>query len=579
MRFGVDLLRQLARQSAPVNSRGSLAYNTSGSTLGTVISFANFIDDFAGSSSSPIARQFGSPVYRPNLFRHSYFFQDDWRLASTFTLNLGLRYENFGQPANIFQYPAVTFDPALFAVPNKINTDNNNFGPSIGFAWNPRPDSGFFANRFWSLLHGNGKMVIRGGFQTTYDTFFNNLLSNMAAANPNNVSNVSVVSSVTTAQPRGLSGLSARFAALSAAPLNPLTSSSSQFAADIRNPYTDRWSLGIQRELPGSVIMDLAYVGAVGRKLFSNWEANPFQPNATKTALGTRLNPAIGGRNFRDSSNTSNYNALQVEVRRNLKATAFGGIQFDSSYTWSRNMDTVSEVFATNSNPATLSSAQRNRLQGDGRIDYGPSDNDRRHRWVTTVLWDIRGPKNGLAGQILGGWTLGYIIPIQSGTPYHVTNGSDRDFDGATADLPDVGNWNAPIDSRGKPVSTTVCATGLQNIDTGACVTANDVRYIAVVTTNGGLFFSEPNSQTLRRNALWTTGQVLANMEILKKISISERLKLEYRAEIFNFTNTQNFNFVPSGTSVFTTAPGTFLDFSQGSTGNRTMRMGLKVIF
>lgn len=573
VRFGGDFLRQLARQSAPVNSRGSLAYNPS--TIGgvTVLGFTNFIDDFAGSSTNPISRQFGSPVYRPNLFRQSYFVQDSWKLTPTFTLNMGLRYENFGQPANFFTFPAVTFDPAQFVVPNKISADKNNFGPSFGFAWNPNPD-GWFANSFWSMFHGNGKMVIRGGFQTTYDSFFNNMLSNMAAGNPNNVTNLAQVSTVSAGQPRGLSGLSARFPLLTPATLNPLSNTISQYDSKMQNPYTNRWSLGFQRELPKGIVMDVSYVGSASFKLFSNWEANPFNPNATFTGVGTRLNPAIGGRNYRDSSMNSNYNSLQVEARSRGLKTWVGDMQFSSAYTWSRNMDYVSEVFATFSNPATLSSAQRLRLTTNPKVDYGPSDNDRRHRWVTSLVWDIKGPKDGILGHAFGGWTMGYIIPIQSGTPFHVTNGNDRDWDGATADRPDVGNWNAPANSRGRTVAAATCSTGIQNMDSLACVTANDVRWLWI--TN----FSVPNANTARRNNTWTTGQVLTNMEVLKKIRITEGLKLEYRAEIFNLTNTQNFNFVPSGTSVSTTtAAGRFLDYSRGSTGNRSMRMGLKVIF
>src|SRR5438105_4891444 len=114
VRTGVELLRQLARQSAPINSRSIVTYNPSTG----VEAFSNFIDDFSGDQGN-IAKQFGSPVYRPNLFRWSLFVQDAWQLAPTFTLNAGLRYENFGQPANIFTFPAYSGDnPANFTVPN-----------------------------------------------------------------------------------------------------------------------------------------------------------------------------------------------------------------------------------------------------------------------------------------------------------------------------------------------------------------------------------------------------------------------------------------------------------------------------
>jgi hypothetical protein len=102
---------------------------------------------------------------------------------------IGLRYENFGQPANsAFDFPAFAgFDPAQFLVPNKVNPDNNNFEPSVGFAWTPSFKSGPFG-----FLFGEGKTVWRGGYQVSYDTFFNNLLSNIAADTPNSIEDVGI---------------------------------------------------------------------------------------------------------------------------------------------------------------------------------------------------------------------------------------------------------------------------------------------------------------------------------------------------------------------------------------------------
>ena len=103
--------------------------------------FSNFLDDFGGSGGS-LNRQFGSSIYHPDLFRQSYFLQDSWKTTQNLTLNLGLRYENFGTPVNTFAVAAFTnYDPANFAAPHPVQGDNNNFAPSIGFAWNPRGDS------------------------------------------------------------------------------------------------------------------------------------------------------------------------------------------------------------------------------------------------------------------------------------------------------------------------------------------------------------------------------------------------------------------------------------------------------
>ncbi len=93
------------------------------------------------------------------------------------TLTLGLRYENFGQPANVFQFPAFAgFDPAQFLVPNKVNRDDNNFGPAVGLAWSPAFQSGPLRKLF-----GDGKTVWRAGYQVGYDAKFRLILHGLAA--------------------------------------------------------------------------------------------------------------------------------------------------------------------------------------------------------------------------------------------------------------------------------------------------------------------------------------------------------------------------------------------------------------
>src|SRR5437899_1749074 len=104
-RFGGDFLRQLAKQHPPFVERGSFTYSSSTAIAATA--FSNFLDDFGG-TSGVLNRQFGSSIYYPNLFRQSYFFQDSWKVTSNLTLNLGKRYEIFGQPANTFTRPAST---------------------------------------------------------------------------------------------------------------------------------------------------------------------------------------------------------------------------------------------------------------------------------------------------------------------------------------------------------------------------------------------------------------------------------------------------------------------------------------
>src|SRR5581483_11586795 len=242
-RFGGDFLRQIAAQDPPFNFRGSFSYAAS-TGVGAATALANFIDNFGGNGGS-LNKQFGVARYRPNLFRQSYFFQDAWKVRSDLTLNLGLRYENFGTPVNFFTVAAFTnYDPVNFAAPHKVNADNNNFGPTVGFAWNPRGSSG------WQhALFGDGKTVVRGGYQVTYDTWFNNLLSNIAGSSPNTLGG-SIASIQNAANPRGSGNFSDQFAGITATPPTKESAQSSLFDPNIRNPYTYHYSLGVQREAP-----------------------------------------------------------------------------------------------------------------------------------------------------------------------------------------------------------------------------------------------------------------------------------------------------------------------------------------
>jgi outer membrane receptor protein involved in Fe transport len=120
-RYGVEFLRQVITQARGTNDLGSITYtNAVGYSA-----FANFLDDFSGPSGNA-NRTFGAPVLHPNQFHQSYFFQDNWKVTPTLALTLGLRYENFGQPANVLPYPAFSgFDPAQFLTRREVHRDDN----------------------------------------------------------------------------------------------------------------------------------------------------------------------------------------------------------------------------------------------------------------------------------------------------------------------------------------------------------------------------------------------------------------------------------------------------------------------
>ena len=516
---------------------------------------ANFIDNFSGSGGNANIN-FGSPNYDPSLFRQSYFLQDTWKTKPNLTLTLGLRYENFGQPANhAFRFPAFAgFDPAQFLVPNKAERDNNNFGPIVGFAYTPTLRSGPLG---W--FFGDSKSVIRAGYQVTYDTFFNNLLSNIAADSPNNTS------TTTTAPTAGRGSASFFPNALPSTPRapSPLDSQTSVFNPHIRNPYTQRWSLGLQRELPLKLFMDLSYVGSAGRKLFVTEDLNPINP-----ATGARFFPALGIRRYRSSGANSDYHSAQLRVDKRMSR----GLLFTISYTFSKLTDQISEVFATDQTNSSLASVPA--FQGGLRLDHALSDYDRRQRLAISYVWDLPGPKRGALGLVAGGWQISGVTVFQSGAPFTLLNGLDRNGDGvSTPDRPDLGNPNAPHNTRAVVVAASTCSTLLRNPDTLQCVTRNDVYAVQAAAGSGF-----PGPATFGRNTEHSNPVQNFDMSFFKIFRVRENLRLEYRLEAFNVFNHPQFTGIPPR-DVTNTLAGNFINYTQISGGGRNMRMGLKIIF
>lgn len=563
LRFGGDFLRQTAEQAPPFNQRGSFNYAASGTTT----ALANFIDDFGGSNGT-INRQFGNAVYFPNLFRQAYFFEDEYKMTPALTLNLGLRYENFGQPANIFKIPAFTnYSATNFTTPNKVKGDNNNFGPAVGFAWAPQS--------FLGWLGGNSQMVWRGGFQVSYDAQFNNLLSNIAGSSPNTLGGI--ISSPTTG--RGLAGFQGQLANIQATPATAQSPQTNLLDSNLVNPYTERWSLGFERQLARNTSMEISYVGTAAHKLYQTLDVNPI----VNAATGARFQPQVGPRTERCSCSNSNYNAMQFDFHHRYAPTAFGSVLFDASYTWSHYIDDSSEVFATGSTPSSFQSLPQVLGFSPG-IDRGDSDNDRRQRTVFDAVWNLPGPKQGLMGQVLGGWELAPVTQLVTGLPYTLSAGADRNGDGQSGpDRPDIGNALAPLQTRGI-LGTKACPTNLLEPDTGACVTAAQVHWISGAGTLLGL----PNANTVGRNTLRTPFSWFQDLNVLKSVSLTEKAHLEYRVEVFNLFNRENFTDTPVGegiSDVLNTpaqkpgAPIQFLNFGLLAAPGRTMRMGLKLVW
>jgi hypothetical protein len=291
-------------------------------------------------------------------------------------------------------------------------------------------------------------------------------------------------------------------------------------------------------------------------------------------ATGARFDPAVGQRTVRSASANSNYESLQVDLRRDFKPTPLGLLQLEGSYTYAHFLDDASDVFARDSSPSPFESAPQV-LGFSPHIDYGNSDFDRRHTGTLSFLWTPPAPKNGLLSQVLGGWTLSGISHWQTGLPFTVQNGPDRGGYGQpAAERPDISNPNASLNTRA--IISPTCSTRFTNPDgpAGNCVDPTTVHWIEGV--------GAPNARTVGRNTLRAPGYDNLDFAVAKRFRFTEKSGLEYRLDMYNAFNSTNLGFNTSGfvpRAVNGSGATTFLDFGQTDSIGRTMRMRLKFEF
>lgn len=578
-RTGLDLLKQRSRQTAPSVIRGSLTYGASSGFTG----FANFVDDFGGTGSA--ARDFGNATYYPELLRQSYFFQDRWRATNSLTLTIGLRYEDFGTPMNSLLKPAYSgifnLDPVTFtgpySQPNQVKRDRNNFSPMLGIAWSPEGASGLAAKLF-----GNKKSVIRTGYQMGYDSFFNNIASNAVAAVPNLVS-TSVPSQVTTANPRGLPNHSTNLPRQARAIL-PIDSQT-LMSQNLVNPYTQRWSFGLQRQLTDTMTMDVSYVGSKGTRLFVNEDFNPLVPASMRImpagvappyATQGRLDNLQGGRLTRTNGGSSNYHAFQSLLQRRMNR----GLLLRASYTWSKAIDNASEIFGVGATNLPQNTAIPS-IFGGLAIDRGLSFFDRTHRAVFSYLYQLPWGANrtGLAQRVMHGWEISGITTFETGVPLTVFNGLDADGIGGNFDRPDFNpNGRPGVRAQWNPSAcptTNYCNPEASN----APISPSEAMFIGLPAHTGTVPLRTGN---LGRNTLRTPGINNFDVNLTKTTRITERLSLQLRAEIYNIVNHPQYGspsispFSPGqqgiSANVATSPAGRFLKPQFADAGGRVMR-------
>lgn len=531
---------------------------------------------------------------------------DDWKMSQNLTWNLGLTWSYYGQPANIFNSittaresnPATAFwNPAL---PLSVRTfptipaPTNSFGPSIGFAWSPQ---------LGGFLTGGGKTVIRGGYRLLYDPPFYNIYLNMATSAPEVflqtfTGNTSTLASSIPlpAVPTGPNVRAELTPFLTPGVLDPRTQAETSVTPNFGPDKVHSWSLGLEREITKNSAFEVRYVGDAGRHLFQSINGNPFVadlasafPNQVPPGITPCTTPQIApapgvapgptspdfGREFcgqgvlrlRSNTGFSNYNALQTEFRAN---NLFKQLTLRTSYTFSKTLDNVSEIFGTfgAGNSVAFSQNPVNFTNGE----YSFSGLDYPNQWSILLTEQLPFFKNqhGLLGHLLGGWAISGNYLVASGQRYTpselftstATAPGDffdalflANFNGVDSARPFFGNRSAPVSQVGifagdacaafgagctLPATQLVSMNALNGTNTAVLpVTNNDVRYII----NGGTaeaVFGTPFGN-VPRNVEQDAPSNIANLSVFKNIKFSERLAFEFHATALNVLNHPNF--------------------------------------
>jgi hypothetical protein len=479
------------------------------------------------------------------------------------TLDLGLRYEY--QPpdaSNVLPFPAVNRTTALtdpFQKKTTVEPDRDNWGPRFGFSYSPK---------FLAGLFGQDKTVIRGGFGIFYDAFFTNISNNTAATAPNTLGG-NILGGPTS---RGSASALQAIGAIT--PIGDPTNFVESVVSNLQNPKTLQWNLNVQRELPGKLIADVAYVGTRGERLWVNEQLNPVD-----FTTGNRLSPNKGPIVVRGNRGDSIYHGLQAELSRNV-----GRLSLRGSYTFSRSIDNQSEVFPTSGG------ASRWEITNNPRSDRGPSAFDHKHVASITWVYALPSPSQPVLKAILGGWASSGSASFVSGPPETVyLGGWDQNGDGeAFNDRPFLGNPRAPIRDTSVCLANPTCVTGI-GFDDGS---GNLVDFLQALNNNvlpisrnqaHYIVFNQGSGKNgnVSRNSIYFPGQQLWNLSAIKRFNLPfrESHKIEFRADFFDAFNHPNLganNLVGVGNIL---APGVFENFQTTKSNARTIQLWMKYSF